>query len=82
MPVQKFRSVEAWQAAKQEQWLSCDDSGLVERLRAHWRRWSRLAPLGVAHGVRKYRSAEEAEAERDEWETERILRLRAERLRK
>ena len=82
MPVQKFRTIDAWQDAKQEQWLSCDDPRLVQRIRDHWQRWSRLVPLGIPHGIRKYRSIEEAEAERDRWETERIHRIRAERLRK
>lgn len=80
MPVQKFRSVQDWQEAKQEQWLDCDDSTLPQRIRAHWQRWSRLVPLGIPPGVRKYRSTEEAEAEREEWESARIARLRAERL--
>jgi len=82
MPVQKFRTLEGWQAAKREQWLQCDDPRLVPRIRQHWQRWSRLVPLGVTPGVRKYRSIEEAEADRDRWETERVARLRAERLRK
>lgn len=82
MPVKKFRNVEQWQAAKQAQWIDSDDPRLAQRIREHWRRWSRLVPLGVPPGVRKYRSAEEAEADRERWEQERIDRLRAARLRK
>ena len=80
MPVQKFRTIEEWQRAKQEQWLDCDDPRLAQRIRDHWARWTRLVPLGVPRGVRKYRSAEEAEAEREQWESARIARIRAERL--
>lgn len=82
MPVQKFRTIEEWQSAKQEQWLDCDDPRLAHRIREQWKRWSRLVPLGVPRGVRKYRSLEEAEAERDLWESARVARIRAERLRK
>ena len=82
MPVQKFRTIEEWQAAKQEQWLDCDDPRLAQRIRDHWQRWSRLVPLGVPAGVRKYRTSDEAEADRDRWESERVARIRQERLRK
>lgn len=78
MGVRKFRTVEDWQRAKEEdQWLACDDPKLPERIRAHWRRWTALVPLQVPHGVRKYRSMEEAEADRERWEDDRIAHLRA-----
>ncbi|HUR82718.1 MAG TPA: hypothetical protein VM733_18305 [Thermoanaerobaculia bacterium] len=77
MPVRKFRSIDEWQNAKDEQWLDCNDPRVAQRIRDHWNRWSRLVPLGIPAGVRKYRSAEEAEAERDEWESARMSRIRA-----
>jgi hypothetical protein len=43
-----------------------------------------LWPVGtcIPRGVRKYRSIEEANADRDRWEQERVDRLRAARARK
>ena len=83
MPVQKFRTIEDWQNAKeQQQWLDCHDPALPQRIRNHWQRWRRLVPAHFPHGVRKYRSADEAEAERERWESERIDRIRALRLQK
>ena len=80
MPVRKFRTLEAWQAAKNEDSLPCEDPRLAARIRENWRRGSRLAPLGGPRGVHKYRSIEEMQADRERWEDERIARLRAERL--
>jgi hypothetical protein len=82
MPVQKFRNMEDWQRAKDQQWLACDDPSLPQRIRLHWQRWSRLVPLHIPHGVKKYRSLDEAEADRERWEDERVAHLRAERLHK
>ena len=82
MPVRKFRTLEEWQASKQSAWLACDDPRVPDRIQAHWKRWSSLVPISSPRGVRKYRSIDEANADRDRWEQERIDRLRAERLRK
>lgn len=80
MPVEKFRTLEEWQDSKRRLWLHCDDPRLPGRIRAHWASWSKLVPLHVPRGVRKYRSSAEAEAERERWEQERIERIRAERV--
>jgi hypothetical protein len=82
MPVLKFRTVEEWQAAKRALWLPCGHPDLPERIRAHWSEWTRRVPLGSPRGVRKYRSIEDMQADRERWEQERIDRIRAERLAK
>jgi hypothetical protein len=79
MPVRKFRTLDEWQESKRELWLVCDDPRLPDRIRAHWARWSRLVPLHAPRGVRKYRSSEEADADRERWEQERVDRIRLER---
>lgn len=81
MPVRKFRSLEEWQDWKQWSWLACDDPALPNRIREHWGRWTRLVPYPGPRGVRKYRSQEEADADRDRWESERIAQIRADRVR-
>jgi hypothetical protein len=55
---------------------------LRERLAALHMLSRELVPAHHLSGVRKYRSIEKAEADRDRWEQERVDRLRAERLRK
>ncbi|MEO8032916.1 MAG: hypothetical protein ABI837_00670 [Acidobacteriota bacterium] len=82
MTVQKFRSIEEMNVADGERWLACDDPALAEHIRRHWAMWSRMMPTAIPRGVRKYRSIEEANADRDRWESERIERIRAERLKK
>lgn len=83
MPVRKFRSVEDWQEWKQAGLsTACDDPQLPARIRLHWNRWATLVPYPSPRGLRKYRTREEADADRERWESERIARIRAERLRK
>ena len=82
MPVRKFRTLEEWQRAKNEDSLPCEDPRLASKIRENWSRWSRLVPLGGARGIHKYRTIEEMQADRERWEDERIARIRAERLQK
>jgi hypothetical protein len=55
---------------------------LRERLAALHALTRELVPPHVLSGVRKYRSIEQASAERERWDNERVAPLRAERLRK
>lgn len=73
MPVQKFRDPgEARRALA----ISPDDPRLTERIRALWSFSLRLAPPPSIHrGVHKYRTIEEANAARRQWEGERVRRL-------
>lgn len=82
MGVRKFRTLEEWQESKSAFWVDCDDPQLANRIRLHWNRWANLIPFPNPRGLRKYRSLAEADADRDRWESERIARLRAQRVRK
>jgi hypothetical protein len=83
MPVRKFRSVEDWQEWKEAALsLPCDDPRLAERMRLHWQRWTALVPYPTPRGLRKYHSREEADADQERWESERITQIRTDRLRK
>jgi len=68
MPVYKYRTIEEWQKAKDDLWLACDDPRLPQRIRQHWAQWSRLVPTNAPRGIRKYRSLEEMNADRERWE--------------
>jgi hypothetical protein len=77
MPVEKFRSHEA---ARQALHVDRDDPGLAERIHRHWMTMRQLADLPpFPRGVHKYRTVEEAQAERWSFEVERARRLRRER---
>ena len=80
MPVRKFRSLEEMNAADEEMWLPCEHPDVGRRIRQLWSRWSKLVPVGAPRGVRKYRSDEEAERDRDAWESARIEQIRRERV--
>lgn len=80
MPVRKFRTIEEMNAADSDLWLPCEHPNLAVRIRRHWSAWNRLVPLGVPRGLRKYRSIEDAEADRETWEDIRIQSIRDQRL--
>lgn len=79
MPVTKFRSFEE---AERALWMDCSDPTLPRRIRALWSRRGGSVPLPAPRGVRKYRSIEEANADRDAWEDARIRWIREHRVRK
>lgn len=62
-----------------EHWYDRDDPRLADAIRAVWARGARLARVQPRPGVRKFRSIEEANADREAVLAERIKRLRAER---
>lgn len=83
MPVRKYRSVEEMPDTA----LAYDagDPAIPKVIRHLWDLSERLLwPVGtcIPRGVRKYRSIEDANADRDRWEQERVDRLRAARARK
>jgi len=80
--IQRFRTIEEMNAADEEMWLPCGHPDLPRRVRSLWSRWSRLVPVGAPPGIRRYRSVEEADADRDRWESDRIERIRGEHLKK
>ncbi len=79
MPVQKFRTLEEMNAADRDMWCDEPDDAYLERVRQLWRRSALLNPRSYPKGVRKYRTLEEAQAERDRWLTEHVQKLQRER---
>lgn len=66
-------------------WPDAGDPSIPRRIRGLWRMSAAFVqPVGlcIPRGVRKYRSIEEADADRERWESERIQRLREERRKK
>lgn len=83
MPVTKYRSVEEMPDVALR--YDAGDPAIPHRIRYLWRlSEALLGAVGtcIPRGVRKYRSIEEAQADRDRWESERVARIRALRDRK
>jgi hypothetical protein len=76
VPVQKFRDLDA---ARRALWVDPRDPALPDRMRRLWRFSARLARPNLPRGLHRFRSIEEANAERKRRETERVRALRAER---
>ena len=64
MPIQRFRT---FREARIAQWLSPGDPRLAERIRRWWRTSAMLSPVVAPRGVRKFRTIEEANADRESW---------------
>ncbi len=76
MPVERFRDLDA---ARRALWAARDDPNLTARIRRLWSIASRLVPLGIPRGVRKFRRIEDANREREAWVERRVRGLRRER---
>ncbi|HYI13590.1 MAG TPA: hypothetical protein VEK57_31400 [Thermoanaerobaculia bacterium] len=80
MPVYKYRRVEDMPDAGLKH--AAGDPAIPRKIRYLWHlSEALLGPVGtcIPRGVFKYRSIEEAEAHREQWEQERVDRLRAAR---
>lgn len=80
MPVHKYRSVEEMPDAALR--YDAGDPRIARSIRYLWHLSDALlGDVGtcIPRGVRKYRSIEEADADRDRWEQERVDRIRANR---
>jgi hypothetical protein len=78
MPVQKFRSIEEMPDAALK--YDAGDPAIPNKIRYLWRlSEALLGGVGtcIPRGVRKYRSIEEANEDRDRFEQERVDRIRA-----
>lgn len=75
MPVQRFTEP----PSSDRLWLEPGDPEIAARMRRMWAFTARLVPIRRPPGVRKYRSAQEAEDAREAWEDERIRRLAEQR---
>lgn len=65
MPVRKFRDVSEMEDTL---WYERADPSLYRAIAGVWDFASRTCPLQFPPGVHKYRSIEEADAERERWE--------------
>jgi SH3-like domain-containing protein len=73
VPIQRFRDLDA---ARKALWVARDDPSLTARIRRLWAISSRLVPLGIPRGVRKFRRIEDANRERDAWVERRVRAVR------
>jgi hypothetical protein len=76
MPIQKFRSFDD---ARRALWVSSQQPNLIARIQALWTFSARLVPRQIPRGVRKFRSIEAANQERDQWVRQRVQALRTRR---
>jgi hypothetical protein len=76
LPIRRFRDFDD---ARRALWVGTDDPELASRIRRLWRFSSRLARPSVDHGVRRFHSIEEANAERELRIHRRVKDLLAER---
>ena len=80
MPLRKFRSVEEMDELRRELWCDEPDAEYFGRVGELWELSSRLNPRQFPSGVFKYRSLEEAQADRDRLLTEHVRQLWRSRL--
>jgi hypothetical protein len=73
MPVERFSNLDA---ARRALWAGHDDPNLAARIRRLWSISSRLVPLGIPRGLRKFRRIEDANREREAWIERRVRGLR------
>jgi len=78
MPLQRFRDFDE---ARRALWVPRGDAGLARRIRSLWSFARRLAPGSAPRGIRRFRTQDEANRERDAWVEERVRALRASRRR-
>jgi len=78
MPLQRFRDHEEARRALRAR---PGDPDLFTRIRRLWTFAARLAPGAAPRGLRRFRTIEEANLEREEWTARRVRALRAARRR-
>jgi hypothetical protein len=79
MPLQRFRDFDEARRALE---VETGDPELVPRIRRLWAFASRLAPGSAPRGLRKFRTIEEANRDRDAWIELRVRALREQRRRR
>ncbi len=65
MPVYKYKTFED---ADRAQWNFYPDEGYLKKVLELWNFANKLSPLSYPKGIFKYRTLEEANKQRDEWE--------------
>ena len=76
MPIRKFRDVSEMEDTL---WYSRGDPALPPAIARVWDFAARVCPLQFPRGVHKYRSVEEADAERERWEDANFQRFQERR---
>ncbi len=76
MSLRRFRDLDE---AREDLWTSADDPELLQRISSLWRRSSELAGVEPRPGVWRFRSIEEANADRDDHVRRRMVALRRRR---
>lgn len=77
MPIQKFKDFDE---ARRALWVESGQPNLVLRIKGLWAFSTRLTPRQIPRGIRKFRSIEEANQEREQWVERRVRALRADKL--
>jgi hypothetical protein len=80
MAVKKFRSIEAMGELRREAWCDQPDAAYFERVGRLWELSSRISPRTFPRGVYKFRTLEEAQAQRDALLTEHVQLLWRDRI--
>jgi hypothetical protein len=65
VPIRKFRDVSEMEGTL---WYDRGDPALPQAIARVWDFAARVCPLQFPRGVHKYRSAEDADADRERWE--------------
>jgi hypothetical protein len=73
MPLQRFSDLEE---ARRALWVPRGDPQLARRIRDLWAFASRLAPGSAPRGIRRFRTLEEANRDRERWIEQRARSLR------
>jgi len=73
MPLQRYRDMDD---ARRALWVARGDPGLVPRIRSLWAFAARLAPGGAPLGIRRFRTIEDANLDREAWTARRARALR------
>ena len=74
MPIFKYKT---FAEAKQALWNFHTDSAYFKQVADLWDIAGELCPMGYPHGVFKYRSLEEANEERRQWDVSNALKMRS-----
>lgn len=78
MPIRKFRSIEEMDKAQSDLWCEPGEE-CFRRIARLWKRSAQINPRKFPKGVFKFRSVEEAQAQRELLLTEHVRRLAEER---
>ena len=80
MRVRKFRSIEEMDKAQRDLWCEPEEE-CFRRIARLWKRSAQINPRKFPKGVFKYRSLEEAQADRERLSTEHVRQLQEKRQR-